>query len=317
MVPGNAVARPEPGHLPPRVLAEPQEDPGGVRARHRGRDGQLDSRAPERVVAHLLDHRHSLAAHPDRGQHRVGAQRGGRALGDADQRLLAGPHVPVPGPRAEPAEEMAEHGLLESGPGALVGPPLPEILGLRRPRSQTFHRVIERPAERSLPDHVAAVSRHPPGHVGPARQHRQQAAVLEDHDAVALLEPQRPQRPRLGHGPAVRVLGVRRGHHRGLAGVQPVQVGRRGSRHMVGDPRGRDRGGRRVQVGGGGHAITLHDQAPARVGTLVFQQDRRPAPGGYPGLAGPAAQCRHGKKSTELPQVSNVIRVDRYWFAAA
>src|SRR6266581_7207110 len=111
VVPAEAVTWPEPGHVPPRVLGEPEEDPGRVRARQRGRDGELDPGLRADVLHQLLDHRHPLAAHPDGGQDRVVPVAGWRPLGDADLRLLAAADVPVPGAWTEPAEQVAEHGL--------------------------------------------------------------------------------------------------------------------------------------------------------------------------------------------------------------
>ena len=263
---------------------------------------------PVREVAHLLDDRHPLAAHPDRGQHRVGPLPGGRPLGHPDQRLLAAAHVPVPARRGRACPA--------GGRAPPAGSPAQAPWSARHrqkssacvdPGAEALHRVVERPAERGLPDHVPAVAGHPHGHVGPAGKDRQQAAVLEDHDAVALLEPQRPQRvrararacrpgawcaPRASAGPcpaSSRARSMVSGAGTWLA-IQVAAIG------VVGG----------VQVGGRGRAVALHDHPPAAVRALALQQDPGlPGAGGYPGLARPSAQRRHGTESTDLPQVSD------------
>ena len=173
---------------------------------------------PVREVAHLLDDRHPLAAHPDGGQHRVRPLPGreaARTPRPAAACRRPRPSTVPPGPSLP--SRWPSTACWKSAQASWSARHRQKSSACADPRAEALHRVVERPAERGLPDHVPAVSGHPLGHVGPAGKDRQQAAVLEDHDAVALLEPQRPQRVGLEHRPAVRVLGVRRGHHRGRA----------------------------------------------------------------------------------------------------
>ena len=173
VVPGNAVAGPEPGHLAPRELGQPQEDARRLRARHRRRQRQLDPGAACRTFAGLLDDRHPLAAHAHRRQHGELAPRYRGPFRDADCGRLAAADIPVAAAGAEPAQQVPEQRLLKQGPRARARPPPPELGRLRYPLAKAFHGVVQGPAERGLPDDVAAVSRHALRQVGPAGDHGQ------------------------------------------------------------------------------------------------------------------------------------------------
>src|SRR5262249_51832185 len=133
----------DPGDLTPRVLRQPQEDPGGLIARQRRRDRELDSCAPAGAGPSLLDPRHPLAAHANRRQHRVGASSGRRSLGYSDLGPPVARHIPVARARTEPCKQMAEHALLKLGPRLRVEPPAPEVRCFGYPRAKTLPRVIE------------------------------------------------------------------------------------------------------------------------------------------------------------------------------
>ena len=281
MVPADAVTGPEPGDCPPRVLGQPQEDAGDLGAGHGGGDGELNPRATAGILHHLLDHWHPLAAHPERGQHRVGALLGGRALGHPHRRQPPAADVPVPRAGPEPGQEVAQHRLLEARPGVIALAPAPERRRPVGPRAQPFHGVIERPAERALAHDVPAVPGHPPGHVGPARDDGQELAALDDGHPVALLEPQRAQGAGVQGRPAAGMLGVAGRHERRPAGFEPRQIGAGRRLLVIGDPRGGHDGIGVVQVGGGGGAVVLDHHPAAAVGALAVQQDSR-----LPGVRG-------------------------------
>ena len=232
------MARPEPGHRAPGVGREPQEHPGRLRARQRGGDRELDPGVSARVVEHLLDHGHPLTAHAHRGQDRVWPVRTRRPFGHSGLWLVTRGRVPVVPARPEPRLQVAEQRLLELPPSAARLPPAPVGPGPFQPGREPFHRVVERPAERRLADHVAAVAGHAAAGVRPARDDRERPPVLQDRDPVPLLEPQRFQRAGLQRRPAARVLGSRGGHQRRAPGVQPGLVGGRRSGPVVGDPGG-------------------------------------------------------------------------------
>ena len=221
MVPADAVAGPEPRDGPPGVLGQPQEDARRLGAGHGGGEGELDPRVAAGILHHLLDHGHPLAAHADRGEHRVGPLLGGWALGDPHHGLPAAADIPVPRAGPEPGQQVTQHGLLETRPRILALPPAPERRCPVGARPQPFHGVVERPAERALAHNVPAVSGHPPGHVGPSRDNGQELAAFDDRDPVALLEPQGAQRPGVKWRPAAWMLGMTGGHERRPAGVEP------------------------------------------------------------------------------------------------
>ncbi len=123
-----------------------------------------------------------------------GRLRHGGPLRHADRRRLAAADIPVTAARPEPGEQMAEQRLLEQRPGSVAGPPAPELGRLVQPLTESLERVVQRPAERGLADHVAAVARHALGQVCPAGDHRDRVAALQDADAVAFLQPDRGQR---------------------------------------------------------------------------------------------------------------------------
>ena len=192
---------------------------------------------------------------------------------------------------------MAEQCLLELPPAAGRLPPAPVRLGPFQPGREPFHGVVERPAERRLAKHVAAVAGHAAAGVGPARDDRERPPVLQDRDPVPLLEPQRFQRGGLQRRPAGRVLGAGGGHQRRAPGVQPGLVGGLRSGPVVGDPGGRYRSGVVMQVGGGGQAVVFDGHPAAPVGAEALEQrDRRPR------LARPGGLCirrAHDTKCTD------------------
>ena len=189
---------------------------------------------------------------------------------------LAGRRIPVVPAWPEPRLQVAEQGLLELLPPAGRLPPAPVGPGPFQPGREAFHGVVERPAERRLADHVAAVAGHAAVHVGPARDDRERLSVLQDRDPVPFLEPQRFQRAGLQRRPSVRVLGLRGRHQRRAPGVQPGLVGRLRGGPVVGDPGGRYRRAVVVQVGGRGQAVVFDGHLAAPVGAETLQQrDRR------------------------------------------
>ena len=296
MVPADCVPGPEPGDGPPRVVRQPQEDARRVGAGHRGGQGQLDP-GRGRILGELLDHRHPLAAHADRGQHGERAVPGRRAFGHPGQRLLPAPtsqyRAPGPSPPSRwpsracwnPAQapSLARHRQNSGGP---VGP-----------RAQALHRVVQCPGERGLADAFPAVAGHPAGHVRPARDHGQQPAALGHGHAVAFLEPQRAQHPGVKLGQARRVLGVPSRHDRGLARRSLGRVGHLRGRPVIGDPHGGDDRRLVVHVGRGGRAVVLHHQAAAAVRAVAAEQDVGPSRPGRETSVSPApAQRRHAPK---------------------
>ena len=238
VVPANAMAGPEPGHRTPGIGREPWKYPGRLGARQRGGDGELDPGVSAGVVEHLLDHGHPLAAHAHRGQDRVRTVRTRGPFGHSGQRQLTRGHVPVVPARPQSRLQVPEQRLLELPPTAARLPPAPVGPGPFQPGREPFHGVVERPAERRLADHVAAVAGHAAAGVGPARDDRERPPALQDRDPVPFLEPQRFQRAGLQRRPSARVLGARGGHQRRAPGVQPGLVGGPGSGLVVGDPGG-------------------------------------------------------------------------------
>ena len=252
--------------------------------------------ADRQVLRELLDDRHPLAAHAERGQHGERPAAGRRPFRYPGRRHPAAADVPVPGARAEPAQQVPEGRLLETGPRALADPPAPEGRGPVRPRAQPFHGVIQGPRERGLADAFPAVAGHPAGHVGPAGNHREQPAALHQGHPVALLEPQRAQDVRVQRRPAAGMLGVPGRHHRGLTGLDLRRVGGGRGRLVVGEPDRGDHGRLVVHVRGGGDAVVLHDQPSAAVWALAGEQDLGPArPGGEIAFSPAPAQSRHNR----------------------
>ena len=269
VVPAHAVPRPEPRDRVPRVGRQPQEHPGRLRARQRGRQGQLDPGVPARVVQHLLHHGHPLRAHTHRGQHRVRAPGRRRPFGDPHQRLLARRGVPVVPARPEPGLQVPEQRLLELAPPGL--PPPPVGPGPLQPGREPLHGVVQRPAERRLADHVRAVAGQASVHVGPAGHHRERSSALQDRDPVPFLEPERLQRVGLQRRPAGRMLGPRGGHQRRAPRVQPRLVGGLRRRPVVRDPRRGDRRRVVVQVGGRDQPVVLDGNLAATVRAEALQ----------------------------------------------
>ena len=197
-------------------------------------------------------------------------------FGHPGQRLVAAGRIPVMPAWSEPRFQVAEQGLLELLPSAGRLPPAPVSLGPFQPGRESFHGVVERPAERRLADHVAAVAGHAAVHVGPACDDRERLSVLQNRDPVPFLEPQRFQRAGLQRRPSAGVLGLRGRHQRRAPGVQPGLIGRLRSGPVVGDPGGRYRRAVVVQVGGRGQAVVFDGHVAAPVGTETLQQrDRR------------------------------------------
>src|SRR5215469_11318175 len=142
VVPADRPAGFNPADLPPRVLSEPEEDPGGLVARQGRCDREFDPGPADCAWPGLLDPWHALAAHPDRGQHRVGTACCRRSLRHADEWLPVSRHVPVAGARTEPGEQVPEHALLELRPGLRVEPPPPEVSRLIDSAAESLHRLV-------------------------------------------------------------------------------------------------------------------------------------------------------------------------------
>ncbi len=267
--------RAEPRHRPPRVNRQPQEGQRGHARRQGRRQRELDPAVPGRVIDDLLHDGHPLRSHPHRGQHRVGASRRWRPLGDANRRLLALRAVPVVRAGPEALGQVAERGLLELLPAGCRVPPLPVVLGPLDTRAKALERVIERPAERRLADHVPAVAGHAAAHVRPSGDDREQRPALQDGHAVAFLKPQRLQGRRVQRRPAAGVLGARGGHQRCLTAAYAARVGSSRGAHVVGDPgRGNDR--RLImQVRGGGNAVILDREPTTPIRAHAVEQRGR------------------------------------------
>src|SRR5690606_27200158 len=206
---------------------------------------------------------------------------------------LAAAAVPVVAARPEPLQQMAEPRLLALRPGAFGAAHLPVLARAVDPRTEVLDLLLQREGERTLEGGVAGVSRDPAAHVGPAGDHEQQVARLEDGHTVALLEPddlqpfgvQRLASPRMAD------MGLRQ--KRGTARLQPRPVQLLRGLAVVRDPGGSDH---RVpcvlQVGRGDVTVGLDDEPPAavRAGGGVDDLGRGP-----PGRGGAPAQYRHDR----------------------